>query len=104
MSGDAVRCGVHYQLEREADRIIYESIKDETSQSAKRDILTPWKEQDRRSREIHAVDGVVDPAVRKGIYHRVANARQPYLNSCDGSVRPTRGGRIMRDDWDEHGT
>jgi hypothetical protein len=95
---DVVHSGIHTPLEDEANRLIYGALKGVTSQAAKSDILTPWKEQDRRSREVLSSSGTIDPAFRRGIYHRKANKTHPHLNSRDGV---TRGYRVQRmhDDW-----
>lgn len=79
-----VRQGVFLPLEKIADELIFGSLRGVTSQKAKKDILTPWKEMDRKSREVMARSGTVDPAIRKGLFHRAANAAKPYLNSRDG--------------------
>jgi hypothetical protein len=79
-----VRSGVFPPLEREADAIIFASTREQTSQAAKSDILTPWKQQDRLSREVYSRSGTVDAAIRSGMYHRAANRAKPYLNSRDG--------------------
>lgn len=79
-----VRNGVFLPLEKIADELIYGSLRGITSQSEKKDILTPWKEMDRKSREVMAKSGTVDPAIRKGMFHRAANPTKPYLNSRDG--------------------
>lgn len=79
-----VRSGVHPQLEAEADRLIRESLEGVTSQSAKSDILTPWKEQNRRSREVYPASGSPDSSIRQGMYHREINRTLPHLNSVDG--------------------
>lgn len=97
---DVVHSGIHAPLEDLANEIIFGSLKGVTSQRAKSDILTPWKEQDRRSREVLASGGVVDPAIRRGMYHRVANPRAPHLNSREGHTRGHRvGGLPMSGDW-----
>jgi hypothetical protein len=90
MSQGRVHCGVHGPLEREADAIIYGSLKDVTSQEAKSDILTPWKEQDRRSREVYSNSGSVDPKIRRGMFYRVVNPTSPHLNSRDGVSPPIK--------------
>lgn len=82
--------GVHPELEEEANRLIRESLIGVTARSAKSDILTPWKEMDRRSREIYNSTGVAEPTTRLGIFHRAWNATRPDLNSFDGIAR---GGR-----------
>lgn len=86
-----VRSGVFPPLEREADAIIFAATRQETSQAAKSDILTPWKQQDRLSREVYSRGGTVDPAIRSGMYHRAANRAMPHLNSRDGHAPARRG-------------
>lgn len=85
-----VRRGVHAQLEAQADRLIRESLKDVTKHSEKADILTPWKEQDRRNREVYVESGTPDPSVRRGMFHRAYNPERLDLNSREGL---SRGGR-----------
>ena len=82
--------GVYRPLEDEADRLLKESMRGVTSQSAKSDILTPWKEKDRRDREVYTDSGVPDASMRKGIYNRAYNPASPHLNSRDGIVRGSR--------------
>jgi len=84
------RNGVHPILEAEANRLIKESMAGVTSQSAKSDILTPWKEKDRRDREIYVESGAPDAATRRGMYHRSYNPTAGHLNSRDGIVRGRR--------------
>lgn len=79
-----VRRGVHPQLEAEADRMIRESLKGVTKHSAKADILTPWKQQERLRREVYVESGTPDPATRRGVFHRSVNPARPQLNSRDG--------------------
>lgn len=86
-----LRHGVAPHLEAEADRLIKESLKGTTRFSDKDDILTPWKERMRHEREVFNSTGVADPAVRRGMYHRVKNTQHPHLNSTEGVVR---GGAI----------
>ena len=81
---DYPRHGIHPELEDEANRIIRESLKNVTARSAKSDILTPWKEQDRRGREVYNTTGVADPSLRQGMFHRAWNPARPDLNSRDG--------------------
>lgn len=93
MSGENyVRSGIHPELEAEADRIIKESLVGVTRRSEKSDILTPWKEQDRRSREVYNATGVAEPTTRRGIFHRAWNPASPHLNSVAGA----RMGRGMQ--------
>ena len=98
-----MRFGVHPLLEEESNRLIRESMKGVTSHEAKRDVLTPWKEKDRLSKEVYSASGVADPAIRKGVFGRVANKSAPHLNSVEGKVPPmgrtsegARGGRADR--------
>jgi len=86
-----MRYGVAKALEAEADAILAESIKGVKSHAAKSDILTPWKEQQRRRREVYVGTGVPDPSVRQGMYHRRSNTAHPHLNSRDGFVQSRRG-------------
>lgn len=92
MSG--VHHGIHAALEAAANEIIFGSLKGVTSQAAKSDILTPWKEHDRRSREVFSSTGSVDPQLRRGMYHRAANPSAPHLNSRDGRSRAVRIPRV----------
>lgn len=97
---DYVHSGIHAPLEDAANALIFGSLKGVTSQSAKSDVLTPWKEQDRRSREVLARSGVVDAQVRRGMYHRVANPGAPHLNSRDGVARGHRTASYqLQGDW-----
>ena len=85
-----VHFGVHAALEAAANELIFGSLKGVTSQKEKSDILTPWKEYDRRSREVLSSTGTVDPNVRRGMYHRAANVAAPHLNSREGHYPPSR--------------
>lgn len=86
-----LRRGVHRPLEDEANRLIRESLQGVTKHSAKADILTPWKEADRHRREVYTSNGTPDPAIRKGMFHRVLNPAYPELNSRDGIARARHG-------------
>lgn len=89
--GMRLRFGVNALLEEEADRLIYESLQGVTSREEKSDILTPWKEKDRKSKEILSRTGTpIDASVRKGMFHRAYNRAQPHLNSYDGPTRPIK--------------
>lgn len=96
-----VKSGIHLPLEEEADRLIYESIKDVTSREEKSDILTPWKEKNRKSREVLSKTGTVDGAVRRGMYHRAYNRVQTHLNSYDGPTRPIKMDSRWQDENEE---
>lgn len=86
---DRVFYGVHLELETVADELLRQQVAN-LPRSEKMDVLTPWKERDRLSREIYTTDGVPDPSVRSGMYHRAWNPKHGHLNSRDGA---TRGGR-----------
>jgi hypothetical protein len=79
-----LRNGVSRPLEEYADWLIAESLRGVTSRSAKSDILTKWKEEDRQRREILTSTGFADPAVRRGMFRRTWNSRHSHLNSRDG--------------------
>lgn len=89
MSG-IVRHGVHKPLEDAATEMIRQSLIGVTAMSDKADILTPWKETDRRRREVYVESGVPDPSSRRGLYHRAWNSNQEHLNSRDGVMRGHR--------------
>lgn len=86
---DRTHYGVHKELEALADEMLREAVAD-LPRSQKMDILTPWKERDRLSREIYTADGIPDPSVRSGMYNRAWNPRDSHLNSRDGHVRGQR--------------
>ena len=79
-----LRNGVCKALEDAADAMLAASLKGVTSRSAKSDILTPWKLEDRAKREILTSTGTADPAVRRGMFRRTWNPRHSHLNSRDG--------------------
>jgi hypothetical protein len=85
-----LRNGVCRPLEDYADELIRLSLQGVTSRSAKSDILTPWKEEDRAKREILTSTGFADPAVRKGMFRRAWNSRHSHLNSRDGAFPARR--------------
>lgn len=92
-----VRFGVCKTLDDAATELIRQSLEGVTSMSAKSDILTPWKEQDRRNREVYSASGIADPAIRKGIYHRTAIPKEEpgsHRNSRDGVTRGSRTGTL----------
>lgn len=93
-----IRYGVHLPLEKAADELIFGSLRGITSQTAKKDILTPWKEMDRRSKEVMAHSGTIDPSIRRGMYHREVNRTKPYLNSRDGAA-PAYRTMAVQDDY-----
>jgi hypothetical protein len=79
-----VRCGIHAPLEQAANELIFGSLKGITSQKDKSDVLTPWKENDRRSKEVLTSSGFPDAQIRRGMFHRVLNREKMYLNSREG--------------------
>jgi hypothetical protein len=81
--------GVHKELEAAADEWLRQAVA-ELPRSQKMDILTPWKERDRLSREVYTSEGVPDPAVRSGMYNRAWNPGSSHLNSRDGHTRGHR--------------
>lgn len=85
-----LRHGVHAQLEEAATEMIRKSLQGVTARSEKSDILTPWKEKDRLSREVYTSAGVADGSLRKGMYSRAWNPAAPHLNSRDGQMPPRR--------------
>lgn len=85
-----MRRGVHKPLEDAANALIKTSLAGVTKHSEKADILTPWKEQERLRREVYSGSGVPDASVRRGVFHRSANAARPDLNSREGVVRARR--------------
>lgn len=98
-----LRSGRHRLLEEQADLLIKQSLKGVTKHSEKSDILTPWKAQERRRREVYNRTGVADPAMRKGMYHREANRMRPELNSRDGVAPPRQTGGSLGAFVEEHG-
>lgn len=85
-----MRFGIHKVLEQEANEILANSMKGITSHAEKSDILTPWKEQERRRREVYVASGTPDTAIRRGMFKRAANPAAPHLNSRDGIAPPIR--------------
>lgn len=84
--------GVHAELEGEADRILHSHLSKIASPSEKADILTPWKEQDRRRREVYVSEGTPDSANRTGMFHRALNSKHSHLNSAtEASLAQQRG-------------
>ena len=88
--------GEHPELEAEANRLLKDSLAGVFSHGAKSDILTPWKQRDRRRREVYTRNGVPDPSVRRGMFHRAINTERPEMNSRDGIAASNRG-RSPRD-------
>lgn len=89
-----VRFGVHRPLDDAATEMIRKSMEGVTSMAEKSDILTPWKEKDRQSREVYSTTGTPDSSTRLGMYNRAWNSRDTHLNSRDGVTRASRTGGI----------
>lgn len=90
-----IRYGVHQALDDAATELIRKSLEGVTSMEEKKDILTPWKEQDRRKREILSPTGVPDPSVRRGMFSRAWNPEHEHLNSRDG-IKANRTASLQR--------
>lgn len=100
----SIHYGVHKTLEGAANELLRESLHGVTSMSEKSDILTPWKEQDRRNREVYSHSGAPDASVRSGLYNRAWNSHHEHLNSRDGIARATRRGMAsMQEFVENHG-
>jgi hypothetical protein len=100
-----LQSGMNPHLEREADRLLRESLQGVTKHSEKSDLLTPWKEADRYKREVYVASGTPDPATRKGMFHRALNTSNPELNSRDG-IATSRGRGVstkIRSHCEEYG-
>lgn len=82
--GMIVRTGVHAPLEEAANEILRQQLSGITKHSDKSDILTPWKEQARKSREVYVPSGTPDASLRRGAFGRSANLGAPHLNSIEG--------------------
>lgn len=85
-----LRYGVHAALDDAATELIRQSLKNVTSREAKSDILTPWKEKDRKTREVYTSSGQADGSLRRGMFHRAWNPAHPHLNARDGQLRARR--------------
>jgi hypothetical protein len=94
-----LRSGVHKELEEAANEMLRQSLSGVTRHAEKSDVLTPWKEHSRKSREVYVPSGTPDPALRKGTFHREANLAAPHLNSMDGVKAPARR-KSTSPDWD----
>lgn len=91
-----LRYGVAKALEDEANAILADSLRSARAPE-KSDVLTPWKEQQRRRREIFVASGTPDPALRQGMFHRRTNPSRPHLNSRDGISAPRPGETTRRE-------
>ncbi len=98
MTDMPLRRGVHARLEQAADDLIFAQTRKTTSHADKSDVLTPWKEVDRRRREVYTTEGTPDGALRQGIFGRVLNPEAPHLNSVQ-AMKPPKQGRTNA--WDK---
>lgn len=101
-TGRPVKAGVDEDLEAQADALIYAETR-AAVHSEKRDILTPWKEQNRKGHEV-LMPQVVDASTRQGTFTRAYNPVQRHLNSVEGvaGLRP-RGVRPQHAHMVEYG-
>lgn len=74
--------GIHLELEEAANELLRKEVAD-LPRSQKMDLLTPWKERDRLSREVYTSEGIPDGSLRKGMFHRAWNPQHTHLNSRD---------------------
>lgn len=88
--------GVHTELEAEADEILARHLSPLPA-SEKKDILTPWKERDRRSHEVYTREGV-PRSTFEGNYHRSLNPAMPHLNNRESRAVRERGAARRRTD------
>lgn len=89
--GGIVRTGLHKPLEDAANEILRQWASGITRNADKADVLTPWKEHDRRSREIYVNSGFPDGALRRGIFSRAGVDRESglgHLSSVEGQKAP----------------
>ena len=98
-----MRFGTNPELEAEANALLKASMAGITKFSEKSDSLTPWKQENRREREILVPSGTPDPANRQGLYHRRRNIARPDLNSRGGAVKGGRGGGGLSAFMEENG-
>lgn len=98
--GMPLRHGVHKEMEEAANEILRQHLSGITKHSDKADVLTPWKEQARRSREVYTSTGVPDGSVRRGIFTRSINPSQPHLNSVEAMSPPKMDKAHGASAWD----
>lgn len=98
-NGGIVRTGLHKPLEDAANEILRQHLSGITRNADKSDVLTPWKEQDRRKREVYVSTGTPDGRVRRGIFSRAGvsgDSGFSHLSSVEGQTPPKPG----RSSWD----
>ncbi len=94
-----LRYGIDPTLEEVANEILRKHLAP-LPRSQKQDVLTDWKERNRKSAEVYSTSGSVDPAIRRGMFNRAWNSKHPHLNARDGYTRPRR--ISMADDETPH--
>lgn len=90
-----LRRGTHLPLEEVANAMLKESLKNVTRHADKSDLLTPWKEQERRRREVYVPSGTPDAANRSGLFYRAINTTHAHLNSRGSTTTRARRVPIM---------
>ena len=98
--GMILRSGVHREMEDAADEMLRVQLSGITRHSEKSDVLTPWKEQARRSREVYSSEGVPDGSLRRGIFTRELNPTHSHLNSVQAMKPPKLGRSHGANVWD----
>lgn len=98
--GMILRTGVHREMEEAANELLRQHLSGITKHSDKSDILTPWKEQARRSREVYSSNGAPDGSLRKGIFGRALNPVQSHLNSVEAMTPPKMNKAHGANAWD----
>lgn len=86
--GMPLRTGVHREMEDAANELLRQQLSGITKHSDKADILTPWKETARKSREVYVSSGTPDASLRRGIFTRSWNSSSHHLNSVEGFAPP----------------
>lgn len=87
--GGIVRSGLHKPLEDAANEILRQQLSAITRNADKSDVLTTWKEQDRRKREVYVTSGTPDGSIRRGIFTRSGVDRDSglgHLSSVQGQI------------------
>lgn len=98
--GMTLRTGVHKEMEEAANELLRQHLSGITKHSDKSDILTPWKEQARRSREVYSSTGTPDGSVRRGIFGRSLNSQHGHLNSVEAMKPPKMDKAHGANAWD----
>jgi hypothetical protein len=86
------RFGVWEEVEDEANEWIRVSLEGVTRYKDKADVLTKWKEDMRKRREVLTNNGFPEKHIRSGMYNRVANTANKELNSREGIARARSSG------------